>query len=128
VVVRLSRKVLMGLAAIAVVAVSGALIWGLYQRRNPLAGTELYNTENKMTPDGLSTLPRDYTAVARNSLPSGVPPLGKPLPSDLGRPMVNAQTVPAPGAAAVDPQQQRIAQEIRRHDMSSRLARSFPPH
>jgi type IV secretion system protein VirB10 len=108
---RLSRKVLMGLAAIGVIVVSGALIWGLYQRRNPVAGTELYNTENKTTPDGLSTLPRDYTGVARNSLPSGVPPLGEPLPGDLGRPTVNAQTVPASGATAVDPEQQRIAQE-----------------
>ena len=70
-VMRLSRRVLMSLAAIAVIAISAALIWGLYQRRNPVAGTELYNTENKTTPDGLSTLPRDYTGVARNSLPSG---------------------------------------------------------
>jgi hypothetical protein len=46
-VMRLSRKVLMGLAAVAVIAIFGALIWGLYQRRNPVAGTELYNTENK---------------------------------------------------------------------------------
>src|SRR5258708_28003939 len=75
-VMRLSRKVLMGLAAVAVIGISAALIWGLYQRRNPAAGTELYNTENKTTPDGLSTLPRDYAGVARNSPPSGVPPLG----------------------------------------------------
>ena len=122
VVMRLSRRVLMGLAAIAVIVVSGALIWGLYQRRNPVAGTELYNTENKTTPDGLSTLPRDYTGVARNSLPSGVPPLGEPLPGDLGRPMV-AQTVPASGAAAVDPEQQRIAQE----NEAARTSRLFAP-
>src|ERR1700693_1862578 len=106
-VMRLSRKVLIGLAAVAVIAISGALIWGLYQRRNPVAGTELYNTENKTTPDGLSTLPRDYTGVPRNA-----PPLGPPLPGDLGRPMLNAQVpVPGPGAAPIDPEQQRIAQE-----------------
>jgi type IV secretory pathway VirB10-like protein len=110
-VMRLSRKVLMGLAAVGVIAISGALIWGLYQRRSPVAGTELYNTENKTTPDGLSTLPRDYTGVARNSLPSGVPPLGAPLPGDLGRAMVNAQVAPASGAPVVDPEQQRLAQE-----------------
>jgi len=119
---RLSRKVLMGLATIGVIVISGALILGLYQRRNPVAGTELYNTENKTTPDGLSTLPRDYTGVARNSLPSGVPPLGEPLPGDLGRPMV-AQTVPASGAAAVDPEQQRIAQE----NEAARTSRLFAP-
>ena len=52
---RLSRKVLMGLVAIAAIIVSGALIWALYQGRSkPTGGGELYNTENKTTPDGLS--------------------------------------------------------------------------
>jgi type IV secretion system protein VirB10 len=87
---------------------SGALIWALYQgRERPGSGGELYNTENKTTPDGLSTLPRDYTGVPRTA-----PPLGPPLPGDLGRPMLNAQApMPGPGAAPVDPEQQRIAQE-----------------
>ena len=63
-VTRLSRKVLVGLAAIAAVVVSGALVWGLYQGRGKQAGSgELYNTENKPTPDGLAGLPRDYTGV-----------------------------------------------------------------
>jgi len=111
-VVRLSRKVLIGLAAVGVIAIFGALVWGLYQRRSPVAGTELYNTQNKTTPDGLSTLPRDYTGVAKASLPSGVPQIGAPLPGDLGRPMVSAGVLPAAGAPAVDPEQQRLAQEI----------------
>jgi type IV secretion system protein VirB10 len=90
---RLSRKVLIGLAALGAIAISAALIWGFYQRRNPVAGTELYNTENKTTPDGLSTLPRDYTGVPQNSaVPAGVRPLGPPLPGDLGRAMVNARS------------------------------------
>ncbi len=56
-VTRLSRRVLMGLATFAAITVSGALIWALYQGRDrPGAGGELYNTENKTTPDGLSTL------------------------------------------------------------------------
>jgi type IV secretion system protein TrbI len=107
-VTRLSRKVLMGLMAIAAITVSGALIWALYQgRAKPTSGTELYNTDNKTTPDGLSTLPRDYAGVPRN-----VPPLGPPLPGDLGRPILNAQG-PALGSAAipVDPERQRLAQE-----------------
>jgi type IV secretion system protein VirB10 len=107
--VRLSRKVLMGLAAAGVITIFGALVWGLYQRRNTVAGTELYNTQNKTTPDGLSTLPRDYTGIAKTSLPSGVPQIGAPLPCDLGRPIVNAGVLPA--SAAVDPEQQRPAQE-----------------
>jgi len=109
-VTRLSRKVLMGLAGVAGITVSGALIWSLYQgNRKPGGGPELYNTENKTTPDGLSTLPRDYVGIPRNTPPSsgsGTPPLGPPLPGDLGRPMLNAQ-----GTGAVDPEQQRVAQE-----------------
>jgi len=107
-VTRLSRKVLMGLVTIAAITVSGALIWALYQGRDkPGTGGELYNTENKTTPDGLSTLPRDYTGI-----PRAAPPLGPPLPGDLGRPMLNAQVpVPGPGAAPADPEQQRVAQE-----------------
>jgi type IV secretory pathway VirB10-like protein len=106
-VTRLSRKVLMGLMAIAAITVSGALTWALYQGRvKPTGGGELYNTDNKTTPDGLSTLPRDYAGVPRN-----VPPLGPPLPGDLGRPILNAQD-PALGAAIpVDPERQRLAQE-----------------
>jgi type IV secretion system protein TrbI len=107
-VTRLSRKVLMGLVAIAAITVSGALIWALYQgRAKPTGSGELHNTDNKTTPDGLSTLPRDYTGASRN-----VPVLGPPLPGDLGRPMLNAQS-PALGPAAmpIDPEQQRLAQE-----------------
>ena len=115
-VTRLSRKVLMGLAAVAAILISGALIWGLYQgQKKPAGGTEVYNTENKPTPDGLTALPRDYTGVTRSNLPPiapGVPVLGPPLPGDLGRPIHNAQ-VPAPGSGepAVDAEQQRVVQE-----------------
>jgi type IV secretory pathway VirB10-like protein len=107
-VTRLSRRALTGLAAVAAITVSGALIWALYQGRGKTTGgSELYNTENKPTPDGLTTLPRDYTSVPRN-----VPALGPPLPGDLGRPIRNAQVpVPGPGEPAIDPEQQRIGQE-----------------
>jgi len=105
-VTRLSRKVLMGLATIAAITVSGALIWALYQgRAKPIGSGELYNTGNKTTPEGLSTLPRDYIGV-----PWNVPALGPPLPGDLGRPMLNAQ-ISGPAAMPVDPEQQRRAQE-----------------
>ena len=105
-VTRLSRKVLMGLATIAAITVSGALIWAFYQgRAKPTGGGELYNTGNKTTPEGLSTLPRDYIGV-----PWNVPALGPPLPGDLGRPMLNAE-ISGPAAMPVDPEQQRRAQE-----------------
>ena len=115
-VTRLSRKALMGLAAIAAILISGALIWGLYQgQKKPTGGTEVYNTESKPAPDGLTALPRDHTGVTRSNLPPiapGVPVLGPPLPGDLGRPIHNAQ-VPAPGwgEPAVDAEQQRVVQE-----------------
>ena len=115
-VTRLSRKALMGLAAVAAILISGALIWGLYQgQKKPAGGTEVYNTENRPTPDCLTALPRDYTGVTRSNLPPiapGVPVLGPPLPGDLGRPIHNAQ-VPAPGSGepAVDAEQQRVVQE-----------------
>ncbi len=109
-VMRLSRKVLASLAGVTAITVCGALIWALYQgNRKSRGGPELYNTETKTTPEGLSTLPRDYAGIPQNNLaPSGIPPLGPPLPGDLGRPVLSPQ-IPGPGA--VDPEQQRIAQE-----------------
>lgn len=112
-VTRLSRKVLISLGAVGSVAVLGATIWALQSNRQSGAGQELYSTDNKTTADGLAGLPRDYTGLPRN-----VPPLGPPLPGDLGRPIVAAQnngqpvTIPAtPTAPGVDPEQQRLAQE-----------------
>jgi type IV secretion system protein TrbI len=106
-VTRLSRRILIGLGGFAALAISGALIWGLYQGERKAPSTELYNTDNKPTLEGLSTLPRDYTAIPRN-----VPTLGPPLPGDLGRPIRNAQlTVPGPAEPAVDAEHQRITQE-----------------
>jgi type IV secretory pathway VirB10-like protein len=115
-VTRLSRRVLIGLGAVAAIAICGALIWGLHQsQKKTTGGGELYNTENKPTPDGLATLPRDYAGLPRNSPPStvsGVPPLGPPLPGDLGRPIRNAQLgVSGSGEPGIDAEQQRITQE-----------------
>jgi type IV secretion system protein VirB10 len=105
-VMRLSRKVLTGLVGAGAVVVAGALIWALYQgNRKAGSGTELYNTETKVTPDGLSALPQDYSGLPQNNPQSGMPQLGAPLPGDIGRPAVN----PQPGI--VDLEQQRIAQE-----------------
>jgi type IV secretion system protein VirB10 len=107
-VTRLSRKVLVGLGTVAAVGIGGALFFAL-RPQHQTGGSELYNTSNRTTPDGLANLPRDYTG-----LPHNAPQLGPPLPGDLGRPMVNAGTT-APGmpqpAAGPNPEQQRIAQE-----------------
>ena len=107
-VTRLSRKVLLGLGAVAAVGIGGTLFLAL-RPQHQTSGSELYNTSNRTTPDGLANLPRDYTGLTR-----AVPQLGPPLPGDLGRPIVNAGA-PAPGmptlAAGPSPEQQRIAQE-----------------
>ena len=107
-VTRLSRKVLLGLGTVAAIGIGGALFLAL-RPQHQTTGSELYNTSNRMTPDGLANLPRDYTG-----LPKAAPQLGPPLPGDLGRPIANAGA-PAPGmptpAAGPTPEQQRIAQE-----------------
>jgi type IV secretory pathway VirB10-like protein len=101
-VTRLSRKVLVGVASLAIVAVLGAVIWAFDSRRDrEEAGPELYNTEHKSTADELAKLPRDYTGV-----PPGVSPLGPPLPGDLGRPMLQGRG-PQGGA---DPEPARRAE------------------
>jgi type IV secretion system protein TrbI len=114
-VTRLSRKVLVGLAAVAIIAVVGAIMWALEGRRSSKqeTGSELYNTEHKTTADELAKLPRDYSG-----LPPGVPPLGPPLPGDFGR--ANLQQH---GPQGVDPEQQRVAQETE----AARTSRLFAP-
>jgi len=80
-VTRLSRKVLASVGAVAMVGISGALIYALQTRDAGKGGEELYSTDNRQTADGLAGLPRDYTG----------PVLGPALPGDLGPPIVNAQ-------------------------------------
>ena len=104
-VTRLSRRVLLGLGTAAALGIGGALFFAL-KPQHQTTGSELYNTNNRNTPDGLANLPRDYTG-----LPKPAPQLGPPLPGDLGRPILNSGA-PAPGMpTGTDPEQQRIAQE-----------------
>jgi type IV secretion system protein TrbI len=101
-VTRLSRKVLLGLGIIAAAGIAAALFIALEPHRQT-AGTELYNTSNRSTPEGLNSLPRDYTG-----LPKNVPRLGPPLPGDLGPPIANAGA-PAPVIASNAGQQEEEA-------------------
>ena len=107
-VTRLSRKVLVGLGAAAAIGIGGALFFAL-KPQHQTTGSELYNTNNRNTPDGLANLPRDYTGLSKPA-----PRLGPMLPGDLGRPILNAGA-PTPGmpapAAGPSPEEQRIAQE-----------------
>ena len=88
-VTRLSRKVLVGLGIVAAAGVAAALFFALEPHRGT-TGSELYNLSNAPPPEGLASLPRDYSG-----LPRQVPKLGPPLPGDLGKPIVNAGA-PAP--------------------------------
>src|SRR5215469_15513441 len=89
---RLSRKVLAGGTALALLLISGAVLWALRANHphNP-AQEELYSTDHHNVADGLTTLPQDYAGVPRD-----VPRLGPPLPGDLGRPIVTAESQSAP--------------------------------
>jgi type IV secretion system protein TrbI len=103
---RLSRKVLAGGTALALLLISGAVLWALRsnQPRKP-APDELYSTDHHNVADQLASLPKDYAGI-----PHDVPRLGPPLPGDFGRPIVPAQSS-APGSLAIDAEQQRVNQE-----------------
>ncbi|TIV00942.1 MAG: TrbI/VirB10 family protein, partial [Mesorhizobium sp.] len=81
-VTRLSRKVLAGIGFVASLGIGGALIYALQSRDTGKHGEELYSTSNRQPADGLANLPRDYSG----------PILGPPLPGDLGRPILDAQS------------------------------------
>ncbi len=116
-VTRLSRKMLAGVGAVALLGIGGALIYALQTRDAGPGGEELYSTENRPTADGLSGLPRDYTG----------PVLGPALPGDLGRPILDAQNRGQPVAPpvmttpAVDPEEQRRLAE----EEAARVSRVF---
>jgi len=112
---RLSRKVLAGGTAIALALVAGAVFWALQNNKNRGPAEELYSTDHKVTADGLAGLPRDYAGVPRKA-----PPLGPPLPGDLGRPILAAQGHPVP-PTPVDAEEQRRAQEME----AARVSRLF---
>ena len=116
-VTRLSRKMLAGVGAVALLGIGGALIYALQTRDAGPGGEELHSTENRPTADGLSGLPRDYTG----------PVLGPALPGDLGRPILDAQnrgqpvTPPVMATPAVDPEEERRRAE----EEAARLSRVF---
>jgi type IV secretion system protein VirB10 len=116
-VTRLSRRVLVSGTALALILICGAVLWALQDDRlRGGAPQELYTIDRPRMADGLAALPRDYTGVPRD-----VPPLGPPLPGDLGRPIVAAQGQPGPSAP--DAEQQRRAQETE----AARVSRLFAP-
>jgi type IV secretory pathway VirB10-like protein len=87
-VVRFKRNLLVGAAAVGLVAVAGTMGLALAGHGRSRANTqELYNTEHKNTADGLATLPSNYGQVAQAKAPQ----LGAPLPGDLGPPILRQE-------------------------------------
>lgn len=117
-VMRLSRKVLISLGAVSALAIAGALGYALQTHNKTQSGEELLSTQNRPSAEGLAGLPRDYTGLPRQA-----PPLGPPLPGDLGKPILNAGAAPntvTPGTTP-DPEAQRRAQELE----AARVSRLF---
>ncbi|WFU33648.1 TrbI/VirB10 family protein [Bradyrhizobium brasilense] len=117
-VTRLSRKVLIGLGAVSALVVAGALGYALQPGNKPQSGQELLSTQNRPSAEGLAGLPKDYTGLPRQA-----PPLGPPLPGDLGKPILNAGAAPnavIPGTTP-DPETQHRAQEVE----AARVSRLF---
>ena len=87
-VTRLNRRMLAVLAGGMATAVLGAMFWSLRApERDDLNGAdELYNVERVAHSEGLARLPADYS-----QLPPEVPRLGKPLPGDLGEPILKSE-------------------------------------
>ena len=112
-VMRLSRKALAAIGVVASLGIGGSLIYALKPAGEKQA-KELYSTESRNTADTITSGPKDYTQA---------PPLGPPLPGDLGGPIVSAQqrgenvpvppvgAQPDPRAQAEEAARQRISQE-----------------
>lgn len=101
-VVRLSRRVLAGLAIITSLGIGATLIFALQTRDDASGPNELFTTENRSTADELRRLPSDY---------SGIPQLGPALPGDLGRPILRGveegRPMPAQPMPGPNPEEQR---------------------
>ncbi|WP_316161042.1 TrbI/VirB10 family protein [Bradyrhizobium sp. SZCCHNRI20481] len=118
-VTRLSRNVLAGGSAVALLLMGGAVVWTLQTNRPSKSGpSELYSTDHHDIADGVSALPRDYAGLPKN-LPTNVPVIGPPLPGDLGKAIVAAQGQ----ALAVTPDQEQLRHEQERD--AARLSRLF---
>lgn len=86
-VVRFRKSVVVGVAAFGLCAIIGVTALALRkpELKMPSETKELYNPDNKPTPESVASLPKDYTQVRPKI------ELGPPLPGDLGRPILAHQ-------------------------------------
>jgi type IV secretion system protein VirB10 len=117
-VMRISRKALVVLGAVASVGLAGAIFLALEPNQRKQVADELYATGRSVPAEGVASLPRDYSAI---------PKLGPPLPGEFGKPVLRQAErdgVPidsiatgtatrAPVDPAVDQQQQDRVAAIR---------------
>ncbi len=103
-VTRLSRRVLVGIASLAIGGIAVALAIALWPHR-PAPSKDNVQTAGNVLPEAVTSLPKDYSQVPQ------APKLGPPLPGDLGKPMLKAGVAAPPIAVAQSPAQQRVAQE-----------------
>ncbi len=88
-VTRINRRMLYLLSGTGLLLIAGATLFALdppnlFKRGE--TGRELYNVDNKSTPEGLEGLPRRYS-----DLREPVPQLGPPLSGDLGNAVVQRE-------------------------------------
>lgn len=118
---RLSRKVLAGGTALALLLIAGAVLWALRsnQPHNP-SPDELYSTDHHNVADGLTTLPRDYSGIAHD-----IPQIGRPLPGGLTRPISSTEDQSAP--IGLNAEQLRANQETEAARTSKVFASTTAP-
>ncbi len=118
-VARLSRKALVTLTAVSSVAIVGAVAYGMTSGASGHKPREIYNVGGQ-PPERLNRLPRNYGET---------PPLGPPLPGDLGAPIL-AANAPPPGIAnaqndAAIQQAEAHRQRVQQERDAARMSRLF---
>ena len=84
-VTRLNRKLLIGMTGTGMVLIFAATFYALQPNSiNSEKGKQLYNIQNKETPENLNSLPQDYQGYEP-------PKLGAPLPGELGGAVLDAE-------------------------------------
>jgi type IV secretion system protein VirB10 len=119
-VVRFKRRLMIGIAAVGIAGIFGvswmALRGPILRFGQQAQEQELYSTDRKSAPEGLTGLPKDYGEIKQQ-----VPVLGPPLPGDLGPPILERQkqlglTPGMPESEAdreAEAERQRLAQQAR---------------
>lgn len=126
-VMRLSRKALASIGAVACLGIGGALVYALLPAR-AIDAPNLVETESRNKADTVTAAPASYDKV---------PKLGQPLPGDLGRPILsaqqNGQPVPVPPMGTQAPQSvdpriaaaEQVRQRIMQERDTARTSRLF---